>query len=150
MGIQLCYNGYGWNPSTAHAAATPSNLYYYCHLRGQIWPLWSLDLSQARVPSRRGVGWAGRMAASTRVVFTVMNSLAIYFRMHFNAARPPGPTGQRAADQERVLQNWRKSVMQLLGGKGSPAWTWERPRWGSECPVITPQYSRGGGTGLAR
>lgn len=58
MGIQLCYNGYGWNPSTAHAAATPSNLYYYCHLRGQIWPLWSLDLSQACVPlpSGRGVG----------------------------------------------------------------------------------------------
>lgn len=138
MGIQLCYNGYGWNPSTAHAAATPSNLYYYCHLRGQIWPLWSLDLSQAC----EGGGVGGGKAASTRVVFTVMNLQAIYLRMHFNAERRrPGTSSSKL---EKVCD------APPGGGKGSPAWTWERPRWGSECPVITQQYSRGGGTGLAR
>lgn len=32
---------------------TPSNLYYYCHRRGQIWPRWPSDLSEAYVPRQR-------------------------------------------------------------------------------------------------
>lgn len=28
----------------------PPSLYYYCHLRGQIWPRWPSDLSEAYVP----------------------------------------------------------------------------------------------------
>lgn len=35
---------------TACAALPPPSCYYYCHLRGQIWPCWPSDLYGAHVP----------------------------------------------------------------------------------------------------
>lgn len=37
------------SPPSWHGALLPPSRYYYCHLRGQIWPRWPSDLSEAYV-----------------------------------------------------------------------------------------------------
>lgn len=53
VGIHFPCNNESCITPTSNTAACSTSLYYYCHLRGQIWPCWPSDLSVAHVPWER-------------------------------------------------------------------------------------------------